>query len=61
VTNSIVRTRQLTTLMITHSMNQAITYGSRTIMLYHGKVLRDLKGDERKLLKAEDLLAFFEV
>lgn len=61
VTNTLVHDRRLTTLMITHSMNQAINYGSRTIMLYHGKVLRDLKGEERKLLKAEDLLAFFEV
>lgn len=61
ITQQIVSDRQLTTLMITHSMNQAITYGSRTIMLYHGQVYKDLHEDERKSLSAQDLLAFFEV
>ncbi|MBS0288018.1 MAG: ATP-binding cassette domain-containing protein [Proteobacteria bacterium] len=61
ITNNIVKARKLTTLMITHSMSQALHYGSRTIMLYHGEVVRDMTGDTRKSLSTENLLAFFEV
>ncbi len=61
VTNDIVKKHQLTTLMITHSMHQALAYGDRTLMLYHGEIVKDMRGPQRTNLSPEDLLAFFEV
>jgi putative ABC transport system ATP-binding protein len=61
VTNKIIHHHRLTTLMITHSMSQALNYGDRTIMLYHGKIVRDMKGHERKALAPEDLAQFFDL
>lgn len=60
-TQKVVEKDNLTTLMITHNMKDAITYGNRLIMLYNGKVVVDVKGDEKKELTVEDLLAKFSV
>ncbi len=59
LTNTIVRRSNLTTLMVTHSMRQALDYGDRTVMLHGGKVVLDVSGDERKGLSVEDLLHMF--
>jgi putative ABC transport system ATP-binding protein len=59
VTNQVVREHALTTLMVTHSMEQALEQGDRTIMMHKGEVLADLSGDERKGLDAGDLLKRF--
>lgn len=61
LTNKIVRRYQLTTLMVTHSMSQALTYGERTLMLYHGQIVRDLEGEGRQTLSPEDLLTSFDL
>jgi len=61
VTNTLIRTHQLTTLMITHSMSQALEYGSRTVMMYHGEIIRDMKGDNRKALSPDDLIKYFDL
>jgi len=59
ITNQVVREHALTTLMVTHSMEQALEQGDRTIMMHRGEVLADLSGDERKGLDPADLLRRF--
>jgi putative ABC transport system ATP-binding protein len=59
VTNQVVREHALTTLMVTHSMEQALEQGDRTIMMHRGEILADLSGSERKGLDAGDLLRRF--
>jgi putative ABC transport system ATP-binding protein len=59
LTNEIIYQKKLTTLMITHSMQQAISYGTRTIMLHQGKIAKNIVGNQRQSLTAEDLLAYF--
>lgn len=60
-TCKVVEKDNLTTLMITHNMKDAITYGNRLIMMYNGQVVVDVKGEEKKSLTVEDLLAKFSV
>ena len=59
VTEKIVSRDKLTTLMITHNMRDAIAYGNRLIMMYDGKIVVDVSGDEKKNLTVEQLLALF--
>lgn len=58
-TEYIVNKDKLTTLMITHNMKDAIAHGNRLIMLNDGKVILDIKGEEKKRLTVEDLLHKF--
>lgn len=60
LTNKIVREQQLTTLMVTHSMRQALDYGDRTVMLHQGQVAFDVAGEERKRMDVPDLLQLFQ-
>lgn len=60
LTDKIVREKGFTTLMITHNMKDAITYGDRLIMFAGGEIVLDVKGEEKKNLKIEDLLNQFE-
>ena len=60
LTERVVRENNLTTLMITHNMKDAIAYGNRLIMLYDGKIVVDVSGEEKKNLTVNDLLALFE-
>ena len=50
----------LTTLMVTHNMKDAIAHGNRLIMMHEGKVIYDVAGEEKKNLQVKDLLAKFE-
>ena len=59
VTQKIVEQDNLTTLMITHNMRDAIAYGNRLIMMYDGVVLLDVSGEEKKNLTVEQLLNLF--
>jgi putative ABC transport system ATP-binding protein len=59
LTQEIVREKNLTVLMVTHSLNHAIHIGNRTIILHEGKLLFDVKGDERNKLTVDDLLSHF--
>lgn len=59
-TDRIVGEDNLTTLMITHNMKDAIAHGNRLIMMYEGHVIYDVAGEEKKNLKVSDLLAKFE-
>ena len=58
-TQKIVEKDNLTTLMITHNMRDAITYGNRLIMMYDGRVVVDVSGEEKKKLTVEQLLNLF--
>lgn len=49
----------LTTIMITHKMDDAIKYGDRIIMLHKGKIVLDISGNDKKNLKAQDLITMF--
>ena len=60
LTQKIVTSNNLTTLMITHNMKQAIMYGNRLIMMYEGKIIFDVKGEEKSKLQVADLLQKFE-
>ena len=59
LTDRIVRENQLTTLMITHNMHDAIVHGNRLIMMHEGRVIIDISGEEKKHLTVEDLLKLF--
>ena len=50
----------LTTLMITHNMRDAIRYGNRLVMMYEGRIIYDVRGEEKAALQVSDLLARFE-
>ncbi len=58
-TEKIVAAHQLTTLMITHNMRDAIAHGNRLIMMYDGKVVVDVRGEEKQKLTVEQLLELF--
>ena len=60
LTREIVAERNLTTLMVTHSMRQALDIGNRTVMLHEGRVVLDVRDGDRAGLKVEDLLHMFE-
>lgn len=60
ITDHIVSSNQLTALMVTHNMKNAIQYGNRLIMMYDGKVIYDVSGEDKKKLKVSDLLEKFE-
>ena len=58
-TERIVQKDKLTTLMITHNMRDAIVHGNRLIMMYEGRIALDIKGEDKKKLTVEQLLAKF--
>jgi putative tryptophan/tyrosine transport system ATP-binding protein len=59
VTEEVVRSHSLTTLMVTHSMEQAIRFGDRMIMMHRGEIIADLTGAERRDASEKDLIARF--
>lgn len=60
ITDQIVAEYGLTTIMITHNMRDAIAHGNRLIMMYDGRIVVDVSGEEKQRLTVEDLLALFE-
>lgn len=60
LTEQIVAERHLTTLMVTHNMNDAIRLGNRLIMMHEGRVIYDVAGEEKRALTVPDLLQKFE-
>ena len=59
ITDQVIRENSLTTLMVTHSMEQALEQGDRTIMVHRGEILADLAGSEREGLDPNDLVRRF--
>lgn len=60
ITEMIVNRDHLTTMMITHNMQDAITHGNRLIMMMEGKIILDIQGEEKKKLTVRNLLDQFE-
>ena len=59
LTNKIVTKNNLTTIMVTHNMADAIKYGNRLIMMSKGNIVVDIQGEEKQKLTIEQLLALF--
>jgi putative tryptophan/tyrosine transport system ATP-binding protein len=60
LTDRIIEEENLTTLMVTHNMRDAIKHGNRLMMMYEGRIILDIKGREKQKLTVEDLLERFE-
>lgn len=60
VSEEVIARDKLTTLMVTHSMQQAVNLGDRLIMMHQGRIIHDLHGAEKRRLRVDDLLARFE-
>lgn len=60
MTDRMARERGLTVLMVTHSLDQALRFGDRTIMLHEGRVVFDTTGPERSNMQVADLLRLFQ-
>ena len=60
ITEEIVTRHKLTTLMVTHSMQQAVNLGDRIVMMHRGSVAYRFEGADKQRLRVEDLLARFE-
>ena len=59
-TERIVGRDHLTTLMITHNMKDAIAHGNRLIMMFNGRIVVDVAGEEKRQLTVPQLLELFE-
>lgn len=59
ITNNIVKTNNLTTLMITHNMSSALTTGNRLIMMDSGNIILDISGEEKNNTTVPDLLKMY--
>jgi putative ABC transport system ATP-binding protein len=59
LTDKIVEENNLTTIMVTHNMPQAIRYGNRMVMLHEGKVQYEAQGEEKQALTVEDVVKRF--
>jgi putative ABC transport system ATP-binding protein len=60
LTQQIVDRERLTTLMVTHSMQQAAAVGDRLLMMHQGSLILDCRGPEKRRLRADELLRKFE-
>ncbi len=60
LSDQVIRRDGLTTLMVTHSMAQAVAYGDRILMMHRGRVVHDFRGAEKRRLRPEDLIDRFD-
>ena len=61
MTDELIKEHNLTAIMVTHNMKDAIKYGNRLIMMMNGKIIYDVSGEEKAALEVSDLLKKFEV
>ena len=61
LSDKIIKENNLTALMVTHNMRDAIVHGNRLIMMNNGKVILDISGEEKKKLTVDELLKKFEM
>ena len=59
LTDRIIRDKNITALMVTHNLRYAVEYGTRLVMMHEGRNVIDIKGEEKKDLKVEDILLKF--
>ena len=60
LTKDIIKERNITCLMVTHNMHQALELGNRTLMMDSGHIVFDVRGEERSKLTVDDLLEKFK-
>ncbi|HEY8391057.1 MAG TPA: ABC transporter ATP-binding protein [Clostridia bacterium] len=60
LTQELTQENNITTLMITHNMKDAIKYGNRLVMMHEGNIIYEARDEEKRSLKVEDLLKKFE-
>ncbi len=60
LSEQMITEHNLTAMMVTHNMRDAIVHGNRLIMMNEGRVILDIRGEEKKKLTVEDLLKKFE-
>lgn len=60
LSDKIIAEHHLTAMMVTHNMKDAINHGNRLIMMHEGKIIYDVRGEEKKSLHVSDLMAKFE-
>jgi len=60
LSDKIISDHNLTAMMVTHNMKDAILHGNRLIMMHEGRVIYDVSGEEKKQLQVADLLKKFE-
>lgn len=60
LSDKLISENGLTAMMVTHNMKDAIAHGNRLIMMHEGRIIYDVRGEEKKKLKVSDLLAKFE-
>ena len=61
ITKKLVEEQKITTMMISHNMSDAITYGDRLIMLSGGEIIMDVSGEEKRNLRPAELVTKFEL
>ncbi|MFZ6044314.1 ABC transporter ATP-binding protein, partial [Vibrio natriegens] len=59
LTKKVVEEFDLTVMMVTHSMKDALAYGDRTVMLHQGQIVLDVEGEERANMDVKHLLEMF--
>ena len=60
ITKKLVQEQQITTMMISHNMSDAIAYGDRLLMLHGGEIVMDVSGEEKRALTPQELVTWFE-
>lgn len=60
LTDQIIHENRITTLMITHNLRQALEYGTKTLIMNEGKIVRVLEGEEKKQTSVEELLQMYD-
>lgn len=60
LTQKIVERHKLTTIMVTHNMEQALNMGNRLLMLHEGRIILDIPNEKKRTMKPQDLLRAFE-
>lgn len=59
LTGRVVREKQLTAIMVTHNLRYAVEYGDRILMMHQGHAVLDKAGEEKQIVRIEDLLTIF--
>jgi putative ABC transport system ATP-binding protein len=59
LTRTLIEENGITSLMVTHNMEQALRVGSRTIMMHEGKIILDIKGEQREKMTVPRLIEMF--
>ena len=60
ISDKVIQEYNLTAMMVTHNMKDAIAHGNRLIMMHEGRIIYDVAGEEKKKLHVSDLLMKFE-